>query len=1170
MYSNHSTHKALIDTNKFILIISICVLINTVLSNIISANIICNLNASNSNLESQTIYIPGNVEGTTFKADVAGLYKFTITGGAYEDCPPDCQISYDSQENWRTILHLFKNRDIDWGNNVPTNSDFVIGDGNEQLTPELAEQIGIGSNISIYLKANDYINLIASDCRYCYGDNLGGINISVEADSSDAEIVVHAVNPEGIEIASIKGMNPNCVGIFADDLLIGYSPSDTSSYNKPLAIEAGQHTIKALFNGIELTQEIVLEKGEKKNVVFIFPRTQFDVRPYIYECNLHSAISGSWFGQKDLDDATDYHPTMNWRTNSHFVNPTNCGDPVMRGNYEGEADLQFHFIDTNYTWSYRCYYNIYIYDGGGCAISYGGNSSIETNSGVKEMPSANSNFNEWFLQYYHVGEVEFTISNHILEGMNMVTLNAAENSTIQIILNKDNPTIAITGENWNTVNSYKETHSWQTFEEQGSGSLKLEISSVPYDFESTGISSDFKCSVPDVDFMYTDVGEVENNKWSIKYAFTDKSSVGEGQTITGWDWDFGDGSEHSSEQNPGHPYIQGGNYDVSLTIQNSCGYSNTKTIINCINDLGYRPNPDGWSFSNSDTNMWPFLWWSRFNYGEDRFIKDPNWLRFFDILDNTYPVPVRFPDWDLFVAAYGESYCYSYGSNTKTIEFSALSKWYYSSIKPWSGSCYGFAITSRLFFDGSLKLNETFPGHSSLYSVEPPGHNYDLARNLINKYQISPQYDKLTDDFDDIINIIQNGLSSFLIGINGTSYDIDGKFNIVHHALAPYKIEKNDNDVIKIYVYDCNHPNETLYISANLKDRTFSYSGVNWLTLEEMKVLPITGLNQKLKTKSTKNDEYIRDYLNIYCSDSNDIIFSHNNESLGFKEDDLIKASFGEAIINSYSGIYRPNAYFLFNDTFDISLSNFESINTSLYISNNNISFIYQRNDAELDQTDSIKFVNNTLTIYNPDKENKRITVTLIVTDGNNEESYIFKDFAISAGCRLSFSADDSIRVYNDCQVKTVYDVDIGILNNTSVGFFKQDSIVLTDQSVHLLVPDSSNGVLIFVDNGNDGIINDTIELFTGTIDDIKYSDDIAMFPNPSRNNISILINEAIGGKVEIKIYSMAGMLVKTVHFYKAKNSYTYNFDVQDLEKGMYIVEISLNENKTIKKLIIK
>jgi PKD repeat protein len=54
--------------------------------------------------------------------------------------------------------------------------------------------------------------------------------------------------------------------------------------------------------------------------------------------------------------------------------------------------------------------------------------------------------------------------------------------------------------------------------------------------------------------------------------FTDQS-VANGGTITSWDWDFGDGSTHSFEQNPDHMYNLAGTFSVTLTVTNSNGCS---------------------------------------------------------------------------------------------------------------------------------------------------------------------------------------------------------------------------------------------------------------------------------------------------------------------------------------------------------------------------------------------------------------------------------------------------------------------------------------------------------------------------------------------------------------------------------------------------------------------
>ncbi len=62
--------------------------------------------------------------------------------------------------------------------------------------------------------------------------------------------------------------------------------------------------------------------------------------------------------------------------------------------------------------------------------------------------------------------------------------------------------------------------------------------------------------------------------------FTDLSTITQG-SIVSWDWDFGDGSAHSTQQNPFHIYALSGTYQVCLTVvsNNGCSSSTVQSII---------------------------------------------------------------------------------------------------------------------------------------------------------------------------------------------------------------------------------------------------------------------------------------------------------------------------------------------------------------------------------------------------------------------------------------------------------------------------------------------------------------------------------------------------------------------------------------------------------------
>lgn len=76
------------------------------------------------------------------------------------------------------------------------------------------------------------------------------------------------------------------------------------------------------------------------------------------------------------------------------------------------------------------------------------------------------------------------------------------------------------------------------------------------------------------DFTYLPANPIAYNDTVV---FSDASTSS--NPIDTWDWNFGDGSPHSSLQNPTHIYTQDGTYDVTLTITNEDGSNNiTKQI----------------------------------------------------------------------------------------------------------------------------------------------------------------------------------------------------------------------------------------------------------------------------------------------------------------------------------------------------------------------------------------------------------------------------------------------------------------------------------------------------------------------------------------------------------------------------------------------------------------
>lgn len=81
--------------------------------------------------------------------------------------------------------------------------------------------------------------------------------------------------------------------------------------------------------------------------------------------------------------------------------------------------------------------------------------------------------------------------------------------------------------------------------------------------EEQQIDYEFDVYDPPVPAFINTINYCENAQIS----FTDQS-VDNGNAISSWLWDFGDGIS-STEQNPKHTYAKAGQYDVTLTVQNS-------------------------------------------------------------------------------------------------------------------------------------------------------------------------------------------------------------------------------------------------------------------------------------------------------------------------------------------------------------------------------------------------------------------------------------------------------------------------------------------------------------------------------------------------------------------------------------------------------------------------
>ncbi len=99
--------------------------------------------------------------------------------------------------------------------------------------------------------------------------------------SSQAQLIVHFHNPEGVEISSID--RGGGAGGFGLSLFDGEVVLINGSWtpHQPIDVNAGAHTLRIIFNGMEKEEQILLAPGEKKTITFVFERTEWDISAWI-------------------------------------------------------------------------------------------------------------------------------------------------------------------------------------------------------------------------------------------------------------------------------------------------------------------------------------------------------------------------------------------------------------------------------------------------------------------------------------------------------------------------------------------------------------------------------------------------------------------------------------------------------------------------------------------------------------------------------------------------------------------------------------------------------------------------------------------------------------------------------------------------------------------------
>jgi hypothetical protein len=78
------------------------------------------------------------------------------------------------------------------------------------------------------------------------------------------------------------------------------------------------------------------------------------------------------------------------------------------------------------------------------------------------------------------------------------------------------------------------------------------------------------------------------------------------------------------------------------------------------------------------------------------------------------------------------------------------------------------------------------------------------------------------------------------------------------------------------------------------------------------------------------------------------------------------------------------------------------------------------------------------------------------------------------------------------------------------------------------------------------------------------------LFPNPANNTVTLNVDLAVEGDLNIEIYDLTGkMIMNQNHNNLYNGSYSFNLNTADLTNGIYLVNINTANGSKMMKLII-
>ena len=619
--------------------------------------------------------------------------------------------------------------------------------------------------------------------------------------------------------------------------------------------------------------------------------------------------------------------------------------------------------------------------------------------------------------------------------------------------------------------------------------------------------------------------------------------------------------------------------------------------------IDYDHPSDSWQYQNDSATMWPSGVWPSYTHDTDPVTGYPYPEEF---VNTTNADSSDFPGWPTFVEAFGSDACYFNYWPTPYYRPSAVLRW--TAIKDeWGGSCFGLAVTALMAFQDAT----TFAAHPEIgpFANLQAVPMTDARRNLINRYY-TYQHGQKNDDhwitartrtpnetLAEVRSMFHELEASGAISTI-TICDTSSVNNQGCHAVTPVSLYRFPSGVWSLSVYDSNEPTLTEEIYFDTVANSWEYFDLSWAGDKDCYLEdPLSNYTGPAEmSKSVRQAPPVATaaeapgYMEVFCSDRDSVRFELGIGAIGQYHDSSFNDIPGARPIRpllAASG--DPIGYLLPDGDWSCRIAGTTEDHVHLTVFDDDVIMAYRRDSVGSSDAETVDIRGGDgLLLANPDGTVRSCDIDFVLARPDREQFLNLDNLLLPPDDSVSIELTPAIglRVANFGAASS-YDLVLQDLGGPELKEFMHADITVEANSEHHLVPNWDNvseaQLMVIVDDGIDGVADDTIYVSNGSPLGIDDGDDVLPYrfelsqnyPNPFNPVTTIEYSLPRRSNVKIDVFNLLGRKVRTlVDREESAGTYSITWDGtsstgEAVSTGVYFYRFEAEDYIETKKMLL-